>query len=268
MKSTAKIVFSTVLVLLASIPATAEEGWKLELAPFYLWAVGLQGSQALDVPGLGRLEQEVDISFSDVVEQLDAGGTMHFEARKGAWGFLIDASLLDLVNEVDQVLPVPLPGVPPGTPVPTRSELLNSPSELALLRRLAQNEKRSVELVLGARYTLITVDLTIPDTPFPPLIDFDEDWLDPYVGVYYRAVLSEKWSVHLRGDVGGFGLGSASDFAWHFNGLVGYKLSRRIHLLAGYRAIDYDYESDTFVFDAREEGLVFGVAFRFGSGIE
>ena len=49
-------------------------------------------------------------------------------------------------------------------------------------------------------------------------------------------------SLGVRGEVGGFGIGSASELTWSVVGGLGYKLSDRWTLKMGYRVYDIDYE--------------------------
>jgi len=93
-------------------------------------------------------------------------------------------------------------------------------------------------------------------------------WIDPVVGLGVRHEFSPGQEFQMRGDVGGFGVGSK--FSWQFYGgysrdfeFGGLKLSS----LIGYRALSVDYS--TF-FNGRRNGLnaiihgpVTGVSLRF-----
>jgi hypothetical protein len=46
--------------------------------------------------------------------------------------------------------------------------------------------------------------------------------------------------VSLHGDVGGFGIGDASELTWQVQAVVGFRLTRRLSLLLGYRVLDLD----------------------------
>ena len=48
-------------------------------------------------------------------------------------------------------------------------------------------------------------------------------WVDPFVGGRIFIPLDKKWYLGLRGDIGGFGIGNASDLA--LNGNVFYQLA-------------------------------------------
>jgi AhpD family alkylhydroperoxidase len=69
----------------------------------------------------------------------------------------------------------------------------------------------------------------------------------------------------VRGDVGGFGIGS--DLTWNLVGTFQYYLSRAVSLDVGYRAFDIDYDQGSgatlFKFDVLMHGPRLGVVFRF-----
>jgi hypothetical protein len=93
--------------------------------------------------------------------------------------------------------------------------------------------------------------------------------VDPLVGARAHFHLSERWSLSLEGNVGGFGVGS--DFAWHASGAIGYRFSLfgedNARLLGGYRALSQDYETgsgdDKFEWDVTLHGPIVGLAIAF-----
>ncbi len=70
-------------------------------------------------------------------------------------------------------------------------------------------------------------------------------------------------AVWLRGDVGGFGVGS--EFAWYVNASASRRLTDWLALVLGYRAWGFDYEGDQDIlkFDATMSGGGIGLTFRF-----
>ena len=57
-------------------------------------------------------------------------------------------------------------------------------------------------------------------------------WVDPIIGARYRRQLGDKWQIGLRGDIGGFNVGS--EFAWYVNALASRRLTERLALTFGY----------------------------------
>ena len=69
-----------------------------ELTP-YIFGAGLNGTTGIST-GLGNVTTDVDMSFSDVLDNLDSGFMMMFEARKDLWSFGIDGVYFKIKNEV------------------------------------------------------------------------------------------------------------------------------------------------------------------------
>jgi hypothetical protein len=95
------------------------------------------------------------------------------------------------------------------------------------------------------------------------LAEGDTSFADPFVGARFQRDLSEKLWLNLRGDVGGFGVGS--DFSWFAAAVAGFRVSRSISLDFGYRVYDMDYESANELrrLDATLAGFAFGATFQF-----
>jgi hypothetical protein len=82
---------------------------------------------------------------------------------------------------------------------------------------------------------------------------------DPIVDARVRADLSERFRVVVLGDIGGFGIGSASDFTWHVLAALGLRPSESWMLSAGYRAL----ESERPAGDLLYHGPILGLGHRF-----
>jgi hypothetical protein len=72
--------------LVSALPAKAETGsgpdhWEFA-GSAYLWAAGVEGTDAAG--------DDIDVSFSDVLEDLDGGLMGILAARKGRWTLLAD----------------------------------------------------------------------------------------------------------------------------------------------------------------------------------
>ena len=85
------------------------------------------------------------------------------------------------------------------------------------------------------------------------------------MGVRTQLDLSNGFSVILRGDVGGFDVGSK--FTYNAVGLVGYNISSVVSVWLGYRVLGVNYESGSclnkFKFDGTFYGPITGIVFRF-----
>jgi hypothetical protein len=89
----------------------------------------------------------------------------------------------------------------------------------------------------------------------------NKTWVDPIIVLRSNHVFKEKWLLNLRGDIGGFGIGSK--FAWQAQAYGGYRFSELFQLTAGYRIISIDYNKDNFVYDVNTYGPVLRLGFNF-----
>jgi hypothetical protein len=95
-------------------------------------------------------------------------------------------------------------------------------------------------------------------------VDASEEWFDPFIGMRTGFEFGKNWSLGLRGDVGGFGVGSS--FAWQGIGYVGYRWYMdgwSMGAFLGYRAIGQDYTNGGFTWDVITHGPILGLQFAF-----
>ncbi|MGI9393934.1 MAG: hypothetical protein ACR2OY_04750, partial [Boseongicola sp.] len=93
------------------------------------------------------------------------------------------------------------------------------------------------------------------------------DWIDPVIGMRVRHSISPGKEIQLRGDVGGFGIGS--DFSWQLYGGYSHTWKRDGWDLAGvigYRALAVDFQEGNGRtrkgIDAVIHGPMLGLSFR------
>ena len=94
-------------------------------------------------------------------------------------------------------------------------------------------------------------------------------WVDPFVGARLRHRFSPSTELVVKGDVGGFGVGSS--FSWQAAGTFNWEFAHTQYAvwsaLIGYRALQVDYSQGEGVtlyeFDMLMHGPVFGVTARF-----
>lgn len=237
----------------------AQSGWEFQVAP-YLWALAMNGHATVK----GQ-EADVDVSFSDIWDELNIALMLEYEARKGRlglWGNTIYANLGKSNTDVDGLKIEPTvtalwQGVGGFYRLGTW-DFSESPNE--------NTPSVTVDTYFGARYTYL--DLSLDIKGFDNL-DGDKQWVEPLVGVRTRWDLSERWTINLSGDIGGVAFGS--DFAWNAFGLVGYRFNLfgkdNARAFAGYRALSQDYSDgsgdDKFEWDVTLHGPVLGLVIQF-----
>jgi hypothetical protein len=240
------------LVLLSVItsPALAQsqrrsgksaDEWTFTLAP-YLMLPWMNGTTAIR----GQ-ELEVNISPSDIFDNLQFSVMGYFEARKSRWGLNVDAVYMALGTDAAK---------------PSANVDFNQGAyTFTGLRQL--NEK--VDFVFGARWNVLQGKL---DFKGPLLLGTFKDtkqWVDPIVGLKLKQSLGGKWHFAMQADIGGFGAGS--DFAWHLFPVIGVDVGKRATLGVGYRVIGMDYTTGSgnqlFKYDVITQSFVLGAAFSF-----
>lgn len=253
MKKTAMVmVLLLQAVIISSSPAA--EDWEFRLMP-YAWFAGTSGD--ITVRGL---EAPFDASFSDIWDNFNIGFMGRFEAWHLDWMFFLDGLYLDLDTDEQTER--------------GKISIENRVSfvEFGLGKRLAVVPLGSgdsvptlqFELMGGGRYSYFKGKL---DFEVAGETESSQDWVDPFLGGRISLLLSEEWAIVLRGDVGGFGIGSGSDFVWNLATGIDYKISRVVSLSAGYRVLSIDYErgsgTDKRGLDMRIDGPALGLTVHF-----
>ncbi len=89
-----------VFILSASTASAAD--WEHRLTP-YLWMSGMEGSQTIGTPA-GPLTADLDLSFSDILENLEAGAMLGYRGQTGRWVVMGDAIYMDLEAKANRML--------------------------------------------------------------------------------------------------------------------------------------------------------------------
>jgi len=236
-----------------------QSGWDFHVAP-YLWAVSMNG----DATVKGQ-EADVDVSFSDIWDELNYAFMMEYEARKGRWGLWGNTIYANLGKsnadvdgfEIEPTVNALWQGIGGFYRLGTWG-LADAPGK--------RTPSVTVDTYFGARYTYIDLRLDIKGLDN---VDGDSHWVEPLVGIRTRWDLSEHWTINLTGDIGG--VASGSDFAWNTLGLIGYRFSllgyKNAQAVAGYRALSQDYTdgsgNNKFEWDVTLYGPILGMVVRF-----
>ena len=212
--------------------------WEFILAPYFL-APHMNGNTVV-----GGVSSEVDVSPADIFRQLQFGAMLYFEARSPVWAVAVDGLYMNLSEEVD---------LPPGDVIVDQGMI-----EFTIMRRVGP----WAEVLAGGRLNVIGMGFQ-GSGPLGVDVDSDQTWLDPFVGVRLTGAPNDKVTLTLRGDIGGFGIGS--DIAWQLYPVFGYRLTRVVGLSLGYRALSMDYETNAgaFVYDVTTFGPELGLVFHF-----
>lgn len=235
------------------IEDTTPSSWSFELEP-YMMATSIEGDASL-----GRATGiNVAVDFSDILETLQMGAMVHFEAHhQSGFGIWVDYAFMDLAQDTDG----PLGGV---IDVGVRQAVLEV---FGLYRQpLAMGR---IDYMLGARWWNNDFDLEVNPSIFAgsASTDTSKDWVDIVIGANWLYEFSPDWSVKVRGDIGGFGLESefTATTALGFE----YSISDLMSLDVQYKATWVDYEDGkegargSFAYDTVTHGPIVGLKFKF-----
>jgi hypothetical protein len=127
--------------------------------------------------------------------------------------------------------------------------------------RFVDAKKVKVDALFGFRYWHLENTFTLQPTQIANGFSQSANWVDGLGGARIELGLTPKLSAAILGDAGG---GSAR-LDYQVAGLLGYRLSRKVVLLAGYRYLNVDYRptgKPGFIYDVAMPGLVLGATFN------
>lgn len=253
---------------IAPAPDTSE--WRFTLAP-YVWGVGLNG----DVGLFGFAPVEIDIPFSDIIQNLDFAAMGVAEAHNGTWGVFVDLNYTNLSAGKSRSRALERDifeefGV--EAQVDASADITEFIGTVMGEWRAVNSDQMSLDLMAGARYWHIDNDIKVTGSISgggPLGVEITRQvsgsdgasWVDPMLGVKSRINTETPFYLTGWGLIGGFGVGS--DFNWDVMGGVGYQWTDRFSTVLGYRALGVDYEDDGFVYDVIQQGVAVGGVISF-----
>ncbi|WP_229426700.1 hypothetical protein [Microvirga alba] len=251
--------------------------WTFRVVP-YGWLMGLNGSQTVR----GRTTK-VNASFIDVAEKADTlvGLMADFEARNGPLALYGDVVWTKVGLSGNHLRTRSLaPGVTGtlGTSVDASTQL--GIVEFGAAYEVARLGALGVDLTAGGRYWYQEADLSFDLLGTVGAGDLaivggraiaksgSVDWLDPVVGGRLRYTIAPGHELFLRGDIGGFNVGSK--FSWQaiggydfdfgayqgitFSGIIGYR-ALYVNYVQGQGRTRYEY-------DMLQHGPVVGISMK------
>jgi hypothetical protein len=240
----ASFLVATLVALALPSQAVAQEqpqGWRFTIAP-YLLLPHMNGTV-----GVGPIQTKVDADPGDVFSNLQFGAMLAAEAKNDEWAVGFDGLYMDLSKD--------------GEDFSTKFGGYQASIELTGFRKFTS----FFEVLAGGRVNMMGSTFTSPAGV--ELIDESTAWFDPFIGARFTLPNTGKWTVMLRGDVGGFGVGS--QFAWQVRPTVAYSFDRHWSVGVAYWALGMDYVSgeigdgDYFKYDVTSFGPEIGFGYTF-----
>ena len=247
------VIFGVSPALAQTESSESQDQWQFSGA-IYLWGI--------DIGGQTVRGSEVEVGFSDILDNLEMAFLGAFAARKNNWSFLTDVVYLDL--GVDNTADLSIPIGPIQVPVTTTTNLDLQAWVLQLAGGYSvySEGKSRLELVGGARYFDLSMDLFLGLESLGPgqsrtISDSLTAW-DGIVGLKGHASLGERWFLPYYVDVGG----GDSELTWQAIAGIGYRAGRIWDLALVYRHLEWDLDSTLLIDDINVSGPTLGVIFR------
>jgi hypothetical protein len=270
-------------------PVAPPDAWAFYMTP-YFWAPSLDGSSTVR----GRT-LDVDASFIDIARgseiPKDLFGLMGtFEGRKGPWSLYADLVYMRLARaESGTRVRSVRPEIGGTLAVSADAGLRMFIGEFGAAYEIARvgpavgmsGSATAIDLYAGGRVwwqqaeanLAVVAGVTIGDLTViggrAIAKSGDVSWADPLIGARVRHQFSPTMELVIRGDVGGFGVGSR--FSWQAVGTFNWDFAKTQHVtwtaVIGYRALYADYVqgagASLYEYDMLMHGPVFGVTARF-----
>ena len=248
------IIAIATIVSLMPVSAYAEEP-TTELG-IYLFATEISG----DVK-IRNVTIDVDLSFNEILDNLDLGFMGYFEHRRDKWSFIGDLAYLKIGDDASASFgPLTV-----DVDIELEHTVLEGFAGYNVLERDYGESKMNMDVLVGARHILIESDirsdLSLLGLPSGSR-SIDEDWTDAVIGVRFRNTYQNGWGSNVWIDVGE---GSDSS-SYQLMALVNYQKSDSWRLYGGYRYLNLEYEKGSgtsrFGVDLDYSGPMFGANYR------
>ncbi|HEY1482087.1 MAG TPA: hypothetical protein VGF19_05115 [Candidatus Acidoferrum sp.] len=224
--------------------------WHVEWVPFYLWFSGLSGTvgaQGNQVP--------VSVSFSQVLSNLNIGLMSVLDVRRKRIGLLTDLVFISL-SSPEQTTPIQ-GGAYSGFKANAKTFWIDP----ELYFRVIDKPLFSVDATGGGRFWRLDNSISLSaGTLAAADIGQTQSWVDPVLGARFRVNLPKESFVLLKGDAGGFGVGS--QLTYQIYAVVGKEFKKKFSAMLGYRYLDVDYKNGGFLYDTHMSGLLAGFSIR------
>lgn len=200
---------------------------------------------------IGNLKLPVDMSISDLFDALKLGAMAAYRTENEEWSVEGDVTYMNLGWHGG------------GSRGHVRGDL--DIDQLTMMATVGRRITPHLEALLSLAYFDLSADLEVRIVDQRLRASRDADWIDPLVGMQYAVPFADKWTYSLRGDIGGFGVGS--DFTWQLLTAVRRQNTDSFGWYIGYRALAYDYEEgkDRHYqhYDLTQQGPLIGIAISF-----
>jgi len=206
-------------------------------ASVYLFAAAMGGETAGG--------NDFDISFSDIIDNLDMTYMGNLGMHKDKWTFQTDLIYMKL-------------GTKPG-PILTNVQMKSWIVTPTVAYRVVDSGLWDLDVLAGARYLYIAPYISVVNNS---VVDTSGSGWDGIVGLKANYELNEKWFMPCAFDIGT----GDSDQTWQAFAGVGYKYEN-FDVIAGYRHLEWEFDNsdagDGALNSLNISGPIIGIKYRF-----
>lgn len=233
---------------IAESSITKNSDWSYSVTP-YLWITGQKGKVASLPPAE---PVDLDVSFSDVIDNMDMSFMGLFEARNGRFGLFSEIFYIGISTDADTAGKF-------YSDAEYKQDLWGL--SVGASYSLSQNKTHLLDGVVAFRFWDLDNELKLNAGRLPTTKTSEhESWQDTLLGFRGKVWLNQKWSIS------GWGVTAVagdSDSAWDVFGAVSYEYSDTTRFSVGYRHQEVDYDQGDFLFDVEMSGPILGVTILF-----
>ncbi len=229
--------------LILPVTAAGNGGLTFEFTP-YIWGAGIDG----DIEAGGR-QADVDVGFSDILDNLDMSAAFRSSLHYNAWVTRLQADYLDLGIKRDS-------GGPPNGSLDVTSTM----ATLAFGYQFqGWRARQTFDVLVGVRYLNIDKTLQLDNLGS---FSSERSVTDPVIMFGSSFPLSERWSFN---PTLSYGEGGDSERTYELQPQFRYQAGNRLAVHIGYRKLAYELESERGAsFDGAFEGPFLGIGWTFG----
>lgn len=203
--------------------------WTFKIAP-YAWLAGT----STDVGG-----ESIRQSFNDLSSLTNFGMQLIAQVKYKKWSLssnLTYAKLGDKINEGPLTIDFNIDQI-----------ILDTKIGYTLIDQIDFGDDIidgwALDVTLGAIYWVndlnVAVDVPIDLPNYPINVSDKQKWADMVIGTNIRIILSKSVLLGLSSNIGGFGIGDASDLYWDLSYINTFKVSKLLTVSAGYKTFNY-----------------------------
>ncbi len=223
-------------LLPSGLRAEEPSKWSFDTS-LYMLLAGMSGN----VTAKG-VTANVDVDFGTVVDNLEFGAAGSFRVGYDRWALTTEISYVGL-------------GISKGPVSADIDQWLVEPT-------ISYRVCKYFEPLAGVRYNNLSGEIR---GPFGRNPTGTQEWYDPIIGAKGSLPLTKSLSFDVRGDIGGFGVGS--DLTWQAFPYLNWRFAKWGSAQLGYRWVFNDYKDGSggslFRYNVLMQGPQIGFTFHF-----